>query len=74
MALTAGEMSVALENLGTTSESVALCCLKKPAHWATFCSSCWHGMHYTLGSDMLKVLCAPTSISLQHICHVVVSL
>ena len=33
MALTAGEMSVALEELGTTFVSLALCCHKQPAHW-----------------------------------------
>ncbi len=33
MALTAGEMSVALEELGTTFVFLALCCHKKPAHW-----------------------------------------
>ena len=35
MALTAGKMSVALEDLGTTLVSLALkvCCHRKPAHW-----------------------------------------
>ena len=33
MSLTAGEMSVALEELGTAFVSLALCCHKKPAHW-----------------------------------------
>ncbi len=74
MALTAGEMSVALEELGTTFVSVALCCHKKPAHWLGIFA--YHvGMACTsLGRNMLKVPGAPTSISLQRICHVVVSL
>ena len=75
MALTAGEMSDALEDLGTnffvscsllSQEACTLTGQFFAAHVSMACTR--------LGSNPLKVPGAPTSISLQHVCYVVVSL
>lgn len=47
MALTAGEVSVALEELGTAFVSLALCCHKKPAHWLGIVCAAHVGMACT---------------------------